>query len=409
MIAFLLAQTIAITGGTVYPVSGPKIEHATVLISGGRIVAVGSNVAVPAGATRIDAAGKWVTPGFIDGAGQMGLREIGAVQNTNESSVSGNQVAASFNVLEGINPASTLIAVNRMEGVTTTLAVPGYLGVPPSDGLIWGQAALIDLDGGTIEAMQIKSPAAMVANLSESSKDAGGGSRAAVAQRLRRVLNDAREYATRRADYRRRQIQDLSASAADLEALQPVLRGALPLIVMVNRRSDIETALRIGREYKLRLILAGVAEGWMIPGEIAAAGVPVLVEPLDNIPSYDALGIRYENAALLSKGGVKVALMETATENSRDLKQQAGNAVASGMSWDQALRAVTLTPAEILGVADRYGSLEAGKVANVVVWTGDPFDFSTGVEHVFIRGRDIPLRSRQTEVLERYRTLPPKY
>jgi len=178
---------------------------------------------------------------------------------------------------------------------------------------------------------------------------------------------------------------------------------------VANRRSDIETALRIAREYKLKLILAGVAEGWMIPGEIAAAGVPVLVEPMDNIPSFDALGIRYENAPLLAKGGVKVALMETATENTRDLRQQAGNAVASGMTWEQALRAVTLTPAEIFGVADRYGSLEAGKVANVVVWTGDPFDFATGVEHVFIRGRDIPLRSRQTELLERYRTLPPKY
>jgi imidazolonepropionase-like amidohydrolase len=402
MIAFLLAQTIAITGGTVYPVSGPKIDNATVLIRDGRIAAVGANVAVPAGATRIDAAGKWVTPGLIDGAGQMGLREISAVQNTNEATLRGNDVAASFNVLEGLNPASTLIAVNRIEGITTTLAVP-------NGGLIWGQAVVIDLDGATIEAMRVKSPAAMVADLSEGAKEAGGGSRAGVAQRLRRVFDDAREYATRRADYRRRQIQDLSASAADLEALQPVLRGELPLLVVANRRSDIETALRIAKEYKLRLILAGVAEGWMIPGEIAAAGVPVLVEPLDNIPSFDALGIRYENAPLLAKGGVKVALMETATENTRDLRQQAGNAVANGMTWDQALRAVTLTPAEILGVADRYGSLDAGKVANVVVWSGDPFDFSTGVEHVFIRGRDIPLRSRQTELLERYKTLPPKY
>jgi imidazolonepropionase-like amidohydrolase len=402
MIAFLLAQTIAITGGTVYPVSGPKIENATVVIRDGKIAAVGANIAVPAGATRIDASGKWVTPGLIDGAGQMGLREISAVQNTNEATLRGNDVAASFNVLEGINPASTLIAVNRIEGVTSTLAVP-------NGSLIWGQAVLIDLDGATIEAMQVKSPAAMVADLSEGSKEAGGGSRAGVAQRLRRVLNDAREYASRRADYRRRQIQDLSASAADLEALQPVLRGELPLLVVANRRSDIETALRIAKEYKLRLILAGAAEGWMIPGEIAAAGVPVLVEPMDNIPTFDALGIRYENAPLLAKGGVKVALMETATENTRDLRQQAGNAVASGMTWDQAIRAVTLTPAEIFGVADRYGSLDVGKVANVVVWTGDPFEFTTGVEHVYIRGREIPLRSRQTELLERYKTLPPKY
>ena len=147
----------------------------------------------------------------------------------------------------------------------------------------------------------------------------------------------------------------------------------------------------------------------MIPDQIAAADVPVLVEPMDNIPTFDALGIRYENAPLLAKGGVKVALMETATENTRDLRQQAGNAVASGMTWEQALRAVTLTPAEILGVAGQYGSIDAGKVANVVVWSGDPFEFTTGVEHVYIRGREIPLRSRQTELLERYKTLPPKY
>jgi len=401
MIAVLLAQTIAITGGTVYPVSGPKIENATVLIRDGRIAAVGTTVTVPAGATRIDAAGKWITPGLFDGAGQMGLREISAVQNTNEQTLRGNEVAASFNVLEGINPGSMLIDVNRIEGVTTTLAVP-------NGSLIWGQAAVIDLDGTTIEQMRVKSPAAMVVDLSEGAKDAGGGSRAGVAQRLRRVFDDALEYA-RRPTYQRAQNEQLAASAADLQALLPVLRGQLPMIAVANRRSDIETALRIAKEYKIRLIIGGAAEAWMIPGEIAAAGVPVLVEPLQNLPSYDALGIRYENAPLLAKGGVKIALMETATENTRNLRQQAGNAVANGMTWDQALRAVTLTPAEILGVSDRYGSLEVGKVANVVVWTGDPFEFSTGVEHVFIRGKDIPLRSRQTELLERYKTLPPKY
>lgn len=402
MIAFLLAQTIAITGGTVYPVSGPKIENATVLIRDGRIAAVGTNVAVPTGATRIDASGKWVTPGLIDGAGQMGLREISSIQETNEATLRGNEVAAAFNVLEGINPASTLIAVTRIEGVTTTLAVP-------NGDLIWGQAALIDLDGNTIEAMRVRSPAAMVADLSEGAKSAGGGSRAGVAQRLRRVFDDALEYARRGGSYQRAQNEALAASSADLQALLPVLRGQLPLIAIANRRSDIETALRIGREYKLRLILAGAAEGWTIPSQIAAAGVPVLVEPMQNIPTFDALGIRYENAATLAKAGVKVALLETATENTRNLRQQAGNAVATGMTWDQALRAVTLTPAEVLGVADRYGSIEPGKVANVVVWSGDPFEFSTGVEHVFIRGKDIPLRSRQTELLERYKTLPPKY
>ncbi len=403
MIAFLLAQTIAITGGTVYPVSGPKINNATVLIQNGRISAVGANVTIPAGATRIDASGKWVTPGLIDGAGNMGLREISAIQNTNEGTLRGNEVAAAFNVAEGINPASTLIAVTRVEGVTTTLAVPG-------GDLIWGQAVLIDLDGTTIETMMVgRSPVAMVADLSEGSKSAGGGSRAGVAQRLRRVFNDALEFSRRGASYQRAQNEQLAASAADLEALLPVLRGQMPLIAVANRRSDIETALRIAREYKLRLILSGAAEGWEIADKIAAAGVPVLVQPMDNIPTFDALGIRYENAALLAKTGVKVSLMETQTENSRNLRQQAGNAVAYGMTWDQALRAVTLSPAEAFGVGSQYGSLEVGKVANVVVWNGDPFEFSTGVEHVFIRGREIPLRSRQTELMERYRSLPPKY
>jgi imidazolonepropionase-like amidohydrolase len=402
MIAFLLAQTIAITGGTVYPVSGPKIDNATVLIRDGRIAAVGTNVAVPAGATRIDATGKWVTPGLIESGGNLGLTEIGRVQGTNEAFQRTSEVAAAFNVAEGINPASTLIPVTRIEGITTALTWP-------TGQLISGQGVMIDLDGATVEAMLVKSPSALLATLSEQSKDEGGGSRAGAAARLRRVFNDALEYSRRRTDYTRAQIQQLAASAADLEALLPVLRGQVPLVVVSNRRSDIETVLRIAKEYTLRLILAGAEEGWQIADKIAAAGVPVLVQPLDNIPTYDGLGARYENAALLARAGVKVVVIENDTHNARNLRQQAGNAVAYGMTWDQALRAVTLSPAEVFGVADRYGSLEAGKVANVVVWTGDPFEFSTGVEHVFIRGKEIVLRSRQTELLERYRTLPPKY
>lgn len=402
MIPFLLAQTIAITGGTVYTVSGPKIEHATVLIRDGRIAAVGTNITVPAEATRIDAAGKWVTPGLIDGAGQMGLVEIGAVPGTREGRIQGDTIAAAFNVAEGINPASQVIPVTRVEGITTTLAAPG-------GHLVSGQAVLIDLDGSTIEQMLVKSPVGIVADLSENAKDEGGGSRASVVQRLRATFRDALEYERRRLDYRRAQIEPLSASEADLEGLLPVLHGELPLIAIANRRSDIQNALRLAREFKLRLILAGAQEGWEIGPEIAAAGVPVLVQPLDNIPSYDALGVRYENAALLARAGVKVVLLETDTHNSRNIRQEAGNAVANGLPWDQALRAVTLSPAEVFGVADRYGSLEAGKVANVVVWSGDPFEFSTGVEHVYIRGREIPLTSRQRELFERYKKLPPAY
>ena len=402
MIAFLLAQTIAITGGTVYPASGPKLANATVLIRDGRIAAVGTNVSVPTDATRMDATGKWVTPGLIDGGGQLGLVEISAVPGTREGVLQGDTIAAAFNVAEGINPASTLIPVTRIEGITTALAVP-------AGHLVSGQAVLIDLDGATIEQMLVKSPVGVVADLSESGKDEAGGSRAGTADRLRRVFRDALEYERRKADFGRAQMRPLSASAADLEALLPVVHGREPLIAAANRRSDIETALRLAKEFKLKLVVAGGAEGWEIAPEIASAGVPVLVEPLDNIPSYDALGIRYENAALLAKAGVTVALLETDTHKSRSLRQQAGSAVSYGMTWDQALRAVTLAPAQIFGVADRYGSLEAGKVANVVVWSGDPFEFTTGVEHVLIRGNEIPLRSRQTELFERYKKLPPSY
>jgi imidazolonepropionase-like amidohydrolase len=402
MIAVLLAQTIAITGGTVFPVSGPKLEHATVLIRDGRIAAVGSDVAVPADATRIDATGQWITPGLIDGGTSLGLTEIGAVRGTNDAGVSNDTVAAAFNVAEGINPASTLIPITRIAGITTAVALP-------ENGLIRGQAVLIDLDGPTLEAMLVKSPVAVVAELSEQTMAAGGGSRAGAAARLRRMLDDALEYSRRRADWARAQIHPLAASAADLAALGPVVRGEVPLIIVANRRSDLATALRIGAEYHLKLILAGAAEAWQMADAIARADVPVLVEPLDNIPSYDGLGVRHENAALLAKAGVRVALLETDTHNARNLRQQAGNAVANGMAWEQALRAVTLAPAEIFGVADRYGSLTPGKVADVVVWSGDPFEFSTAVEHVYIRGREIPLTSRQTELLERYRKLPPTY
>jgi imidazolonepropionase-like amidohydrolase len=402
MIALLLAQTIAVTGATVYPVSGPKLANATVLIKDGKIAAVGAHVPIPADATRIDARGTWVTPGLIDGAGQMGLVEITMVSGTREGTVKGDTIAAAFNVAEGINPGSTLIPVTRMAGVTSTLAVP-------SGNLVSGQAVLIDLDGATIEQMLVKSPVGIVADLSESGKESAGGSRAAAAARLRRVFRDALEYERRQADYSRAQIEPLGASAADLAALLPVLHGREPLIARANRRSDLETALRLAKEFNLKLILAGAAEGWEIAGEIARAGVSVLVEPMNNIPSYDGLGIRLENAALLAQAGVHLALLETDTHNARNLRQQAGNAVSYGLSWDQALRAVTLTPAEIFGVADRYGSLEPGKVANIVVWSGDPFEFTTRVEHVLIRGRAVPLRSRQTELFERYKKLPPSY
>jgi imidazolonepropionase-like amidohydrolase len=397
------AQTIAVTGGTIYPVSGPKIENGTLLLRDGKIAAVGASVEVPSGATRIDAKGGWVTPGLIHGGSTLGLKlfDIGVQIETQEDTASGD-MKPSFNVAEGLDPASMAIPVARLEGVTSSISKPAL-------GLIPGQAVLIDLAGDRIEDMVAQSPVAMMADLGQGGKEAGGGSRARATQRLRRVLRDALEYEKRRDDFRKAQMQPLAASAEDLEALLPVLKGKLPLFVIANRRSDIETALRIAQEFNLRMVIWGGAEGWRVAPELARAKVPVLLEPLTDVPRFDALNARLDNATLLWKAGVKVGVAQQDAALFRDLRQAAGNEVRNGMSWDDALRSITLSTAEAAGVGDRYGSLEVGKVANVVVWTGDPLEFSSRVDHLFIRGREIPLVSRQTELLDRYRSLPPKY
>jgi imidazolonepropionase-like amidohydrolase len=397
------AQTIAITGGTIYPVSGPKIENGTVLLRDGKIAAVGASLEIPSGATRVDAKGGWITPGLIHGGSTLGLKlfDIGVQIETQEDTVSG-EVKPSFNVAEGLDPASMAIPVARLEGVTSSISKPAL-------GLIPGQAVLIDLAGDRIEDMVAQSPVAMMADLGQGGKQSGGGSRARATQRLRRVLRDALEYDKRRDDFRKAQMQPLAAPAEELEALLPVLKGKLPLFVLANRRSDIQTALRIGQEFNLKLVIWGGAEGWQVAPELARAKVPVLLEPLTDVPRFDALNARLDNATLLWKAGVKVGVAQQDAALFRDLRQAAGNEVRNGMSWDDALRSITLSTAEAAGVADRYGSLEAGKVANVVVWTGDPLEFSSRVDHLFIRGREIPLVSRQTELLDRYRTLPPRY
>jgi len=397
------AQTIAITGGTIYPVSGPKIENGTLLLRDGKIAAVGASLEIPSGATRVDAKGGWITPGLIHGGSTLGLKlfDIGVQLETQEDTVSGD-VKPSFNVAEGIDPASMAIPVARLEGVTSSISKPAL-------GLIPGQAVLIDLAGDRIEDMVAQSPVAMMADLGLGGKQSGGGSRARATQRLRRVLRDALEYEKRRDDFRKAQMQPLAAPAEELEALLPVLKGKLPLFVIANRRGDIETALRIGQEFNLKMVIWGGAEGWQVAPELARAKVPVLLEPLTDVPRFDALNARLDNATLLWKAGVKVGVAQQDAALFRDLRQAAGNEVRNGMSWDDALRSITLSTAEAAGVADRYGSLEAGKVANVVVWTGDPLEFSSRVDHLFIRGREIPLVSRQTELLDRYRSLPPKY
>ncbi|HYR07803.1 MAG TPA: amidohydrolase family protein [Longimicrobium sp.] len=395
------AQTIAITGGTVHPISGPAIPNGTVIIQNGRITAVGAGVAIPSGARRIDATGKIVTPGLIESSTNMALVEVDAVGTTNDYRFQDNedQVAAAFNVADGINPRSMVIPVTRIAGVTTVVS-------RPAGGLIAGQGLAFDLIGDNIAEMQIRSPIAMFGSVSENEHQVGGGTRGGVFMRLREVLEDARVWARNPQAYERGETREFSVSRLDLAALQPVLRGEMPLVVEAHRASDIQTVLRVADEYDLKVIITGGTEAWMVADDLVRARVPVLVKVLRNLPeSFESLGARYDNAALLRRAGVQVAITTGETFKAFNIRQEAGNAVAYGLPYEEALRAITLYPAQIYGMADRYGTLEAGKVANVVVWSGDPLELLTDVEHVFIRGREVPLVSRETLLRDRYMNL----
>ncbi len=242
-------------------------------------------------------------------------------------------------------------------------------------------------------------------------RPAGVGARGEVVARLRELLSDARVYGRNRAAFERNASRPFSARRVDLEALQPVLAGTLPMLVSANRASDIDAALRLRREFGLRMMIAGGAEAWQVADRLAAERVPVLTGAMNNVPGgFEQLGQRQENAALLARAGVAVAVVGNATGgdeelfNVRNVRYEAGNAVAYGMSFDQALRAVTLTPAELFGVADRIGALAPGRDANVVVWSGDPFEFASRAERVFIRGRESTAPTRESELTQRYRT-----
>jgi imidazolonepropionase-like amidohydrolase len=396
----LASQTIAITGGTVYPVSGPKIENGTVILRDGKIVQVGAGLAAPAGAQVIDARGKWVTPGLIHGGTTLGLVEVGSINDTRETREEG-EVNAAFNVAEGLNPAATTIPVARMQGITAAF-------VAPTDGLIGGQGVIIGLNGEREEDLVRVSPAALVVSFGPDGRDAGGGSRAGALAKLRQLFTDAQEYDRRRADYGRNAMRPLAAPPEDLDVLLQALQGKLLVVALADRKTDIESALRVAREFRLKIVIAGGAEGWMMAPALAAAGVPVLVQNMRDVPRWDALNARLDNATILRQAGVNVVIAQNDDGRDRDLRWSAGNAVRNGMSWDDALRAITLAPAQAFGVADRMGSLEAGKIADVVVWSGDPLDFASTAEHVLIAGKEVPLTSRMTELRERYRTLPPR-
>ncbi len=413
-----VAQTTAITGGTVHTV-GPAgtIEGATVLISNGRIVAVGANVSVPANAEVIDASGKIVTPGLFTPVGRLGLVEVSGSAGPVDSVQRGARFTASFDMADAFNPRSTLIAVNRADGVTRAAIHPGPAGPDPIGGnshVISGLSAVVNL-GGTSDSVDRRG-VAMVVNLGEAGAGLVGGSRAAAMLALRDALDEAIDYRSHSDAYERGQYRDFAMSVGDLEALQGVLTRDVPLLIRVDRAADIEAVLALVAEYNVRAIIAGGVEAWMVADKIAAANVPVLLSIEANLPSnFDRINASEKNATTLVAAGVTIAFADgsASTHNARNITQVAGNATVQGLSRDAAIRAMTLSPAEIYGVADRTGSLEVGKEADLVIWPGDPLELTNYPEVVYIKGERQSMQNRQTLLRDRYldtsSSTPPAY
>jgi imidazolonepropionase-like amidohydrolase len=427
-----LAETVAITHARILT-SGPagEITQGTIVLRDGKIAAVGAAVATPAGARVIDAAGGVVTPGLFATGSMLGAVEVHALGN--DLTVDNPALGAAFDVQYGLNPASTLLPIARLAGLTSAVVTPQSAadndgdedegdnltagkGADHSDrshALFAGQAAVIDLGQGP--DLLTRAKVAMVVPFGQAGAGVAGGARGAEIVAFKTALQDVRDYQRNRAAYDRGEFRQVALSKADLEALFPVVQGRMPIIAQVHRAADILAVLKLAHEEHLKVILSGAEEGWMVAGEIAKAGVPVLTNPLDDRPeSFEMLAATMENASRLQAAGVTVALEATGgSHRARETRYNAGNAVAHGMPYAAALAAVTINPARIFGVADRTGSLEVGKDADVVLWTGDPFEPLSQASAVFIKGQAQPMTSRQLDLRDRYKDLnrayPPAY
>ena len=395
------APDFAIENATVFVTPDRAIRDATIVVRKGRVSAVGARVAVPAGLRRIDGRGRVVTAGLVDASSSLGLVEVELEPTTADGRFDPTTpVHAAYRAVDGYDPNSVAIAVARAGGVTSAVSAP-------AGGLIAGASAWVSLADRAGDDAVIKSPLAMVSALGEQAIAATSGSRGLATLRLREVLDDAVQYARRRGNYERNQTRTFAATRLDLEALGPVVRGVQPLVVRAHRATDIRAALRLARELRLRLVIEGGTEAWMVADDLARAKVPVLLNPTQNLPSsFERIHVRDDAAALLAAAGVEVGLSPLGGPSEvRTLRQLAGIAVSNGLPHARALSALTTVPARAYGV-DR-GTLERGDVADLVVWTGDPFELSTRAERVIIAGIEQPMTSRQTELRDRYRALVP--
>ncbi len=397
----------ALTNARIVTVSGGVIEQGTVVIRGETIEAVGANVQPPADAEVIDCTGLTIYPGFIDAGTQLGLVEVGSLPETRDANEIG-EITPQMHALTAVNPNSISIPVTRVNGVTTVLT-------EPSGGLFPGTAALIDLHGYTPEQMHVGDATGVLLEFPVT------GRRGRWDRRTDEEVEKARKKAMEKLEetweqavlYHR--IDSAYAIAPEpgrrpayvpeMQALLPAVRGSAPLIIKVNQAKDIEAALDWVKASAIpNVIFSGVAEGWRVAEKIAAAGIPCLIGPVLSVPGRDSdrFDKAYANAGLLKEAGVQIALRTGEVENVRNLPYHAGFSAAYGLGRDDALRAVTLGPARIFGVSDLIGSLEPGKKANLFVADGDPFETNTKIRHLFIKGWQIPLESRQTRLYEEF-------
>lgn len=394
------AQTIAIQNARVVTMgSAGVIEDGDVIIQNGYIAAIGNDLTPPDGATVIDATGRVVTPGFFAPYSQLGLEELGYDAEANDARPDeGFPFGASLDAIDAYNPTSPVIAVNRAGGVTRALTIPEAGG-----SLFGGQGAIIDLSGriGSVTKPHV----AQSAMLGFAGAARAGDTRLGAWALMRDMLDEAKTYAANPRDYLLRKGEE-RYTAKDLKALGPVISGDEPLIVSINRAADIRNLLRLKNDYNLKVIVLGGSEAWRVARELAAASVPVILNPMDNLPAqFEDMSATLANAAKLNDAGVKIAFSNGDTFNLRLLPQLAGNAVAGGLSYDAALAALTINPATMFGLQSRLGSLEPGKAADVVVWDGDPLELSSRPTAIFIDGRQMSLENRQTKLRDRYKDL----
>lgn len=406
--------TFAIRNARIVTVSGPDIENGTVVIRDGKIEAVGANVSVPAGAQTIDGRGLSVYPGMIDAGTNMGLVEVPQGANGTVDTSEVGELNPNAKAIIAVNPHSAHIAVTRVEGITNTLTAP-------TGGLISGQAALINLLGTSPKEMAVVPQLALVINYP---RVAGGGGGFGGFQQQRANLSDTLAANERQLEQIRKMLRDAEAygRAQDayakdkslprpehnvvLEPLVPYVRGESPVIFRADREAEIRGAVKFAEELKLKPIILGGNDAWKAASLLKEKHVPVILTGILSLPvrEDDAYDTLYENAAKLQEAGVRYCI-STGDPGSevRNLAQYAGMAAAFGLSKADALKAVTLYPAQILNVADRLGSIEVGKMANLVVTDGDLLEVRSHIRYLLIDGRPVVLTSRHTELNDAFK------